>query len=556
MLRNDKITDLMLQRFGLSKINKTLKLNWDSSIYDMFAKTAKFIYDNGFANDDWTNQDYIEAITFNFQYFGSGHTVKSIKPIDFEDIDEYIYSVIVTKSSGRYKTKPDNSFDVKLFEVDLEKDTNVNFPTNMLVVVDPYNTSIKNIQSLYNWKHVSTDNKLTFNGLGFFNANYLIGKYKLFKGIVKSGDFKYKYSNDLKNALYKLVSKLLNPEYRKKRYQFLFKVDDVLISVFEGTSKDYYKKSYDNSIYIYDNQKHIYEVLEAEGIYQAYIENVAKQVIKDYILDTYNVVLQESYMSSQLGKSHARFFETKKNISEEKLTAMKHFSNEWSEWLNDVEIDNDVDLGKLKSLSPELISVLKMLPKSTSGAKPILRFRKLQNHNALGMFTFYNNTIAIDFRKIEGLTNSGLESFVHEYGHFLDFNTRSDNKLLSLSSQFKPILLASQNALRNQHQATGNKLTYLLTPTEIFARAFEYYIALSGYQGSLIKTLDVYQDPKDNRFACFAKNKVDIFTYFDSLFNNLSKTISTGSSYSEFSAADTFSTSEKSVSFQQINLFD
>ena len=54
------------------------------------------------------------------------------------------------------------------------------------------------------------------------------------------------------------------------------------------------------------------------------------------------------------------------------------------------------------------------------------------------MFTPFNNTLAVDFRPNDG-GGIGLQSFVHEYGHFLDYNTK-DELPRSLSSDFADVV--------------------------------------------------------------------------------------------------------------------
>ena len=57
-----KITDLMKNTLGISKVSNKIKLNPDDNISIMFAKTAKFIYKNGLINGDWTEKDFIDGI--------------------------------------------------------------------------------------------------------------------------------------------------------------------------------------------------------------------------------------------------------------------------------------------------------------------------------------------------------------------------------------------------------------------------------------------------------------------------------------------------------------
>ena len=54
-------------------------------------------------------------------------------------------------------------------------------------------------------------------------------------------------------------------------------------------------------------------------------------------------------------------------------------------------------------------------------------------------YMFLKNTIAIDFRDTnDDIGGVGLQSFVHEYGHALDYATGSG--LLSMRDDFKPIV--------------------------------------------------------------------------------------------------------------------
>lgn len=533
--KQERITDLMSVKFGVSKVSKTLKLKWDSTLYEMYAKTAKFIYDNGFANGDWQEQDYVDALKFTIENHIYHAHVIDIKPIVYNKINVDMLNVIKNKSGAKgFKVKDDNTIDVYLYQVKIAYDKDsigftAGYPTNYFVIIDPYNTTIKNIQEYYSW-HPYTDEtkKWGFNGVAVMNANYLIGKYKLASDFYKSFSTNL-YSDKVNNGIVKFIKKLIDPSLRKKKYASYFKIDDAVIEAVEGKTKEYVGIESDNEYSIYNKNGEIYGFIPIKYKDRLYTENVAKKVLRDYILNTYNIILQQSYMTRQASERHAKFFETKKTITKKKKLAMIRYSNSWFEYFKEVEIDNDVDLTKLKKLAPELESVVKLLPSSKTGEKPILRFRKLQNHRfadmyVLGMFTFFNNTLAVDFRKF-GNNVIALTSFVHEYGHFLDYNTLPNYALLSLKKEFQPILRIYQKSIRGFSELSSKEVEYLLTPTEIFARAFEYYVALYGYQGSLIKDIDTYTNPKNIYYAAFNSLESELFTYFDSIFGDLRKNI-------------------------------
>ena len=198
---------------------------------------------------------------------------------------------------------------------------------------------------------------------------------------------------------------------------------------------------------------------------------------------------------------------------------MSRLSSLLSNTFKGVEIDNDVDLKKLDKLVPDLEKTSQILPKTDK--KPILRFRKLKNHKALGLYTPLNNTLAIDFRK-DG-QETGLQSFIHEFGHNLDFTT--SDTLLSLNDQFKPILNATQTKIKESVLSNKDK-TYLSTPTEIFARSFELYMSDKGLNNSLIKDPKEYNDSKNEKFKCFDETtRLRILNYFDSQFPQLARNL-------------------------------
>lgn len=175
--------------------------------------------------------------------------------------------------------------------------------------------------------------------------------------------------------------------------------------------------------------------------------------LKNYLTHVKNIVIQHEYdYEQQKNATKARFFEQKKNINKSTMAAMTRMSNFLDNRFRAVEIDNDVDLDKLNNIKDELKKTALLLPKVSSGVKPVLRFRKLRNLHALGAYFNMNQTLAVDFRsdsngkaeKGVGRVNIGLQSFVHEYGHFLDYNFATDGQL-SLKQDFELILQSTQS---------------------------------------------------------------------------------------------------------------
>lgn len=122
-----------------------------------------------------------------------------------------------------------------------------------------------------------------------------------------------------------------------------------------------------------------------------------------------------------------------------------------------------VDYDKFDTLQKGWKHVYGLLPKMSS--KPKLRFRKLGHYKAIGVYFPYFNCICVDVRN--------TTSFVHEYGHYLDYQkynrpSLNNNDFLDFTLTYRKEL---QPVLDNK-----SKLNYYTLPTEIFARCFEVYI--------------------------------------------------------------------------------
>lgn len=260
---------------------------------------------------------------------------------------------------------------------------------------------------------------------------------------------------------------------------------------------------------------------------------VSKQVsmnyAQKYLTHVKNIMIQFEYDYAQKETvSKARFFEQKKNINKSTLTAMTRLKHTLNDRFRDVEIDNDVDLDKLAEITEELKKTSLLLPK-VEGVKPILRFRKLRNLHALGAYFNLNQTIAVDFRSANagkekngiGAINVGLQSFIHEYGHFIDYNFADEQ--LSLKTDFELILQSAQNYIFSKGEGflSSSKQNYFATPTEVFARAFEFYVSNCNLDNDFIKDTEQYQNSQNLAFSCFSNVKSDLINYFDNLLPNL-----------------------------------
>lgn len=524
-----KITDLMREKYGLSRITKTIILSPKDTIYEMFDKTAKFIYKNGLANDDWTEQDFISGIKELDSSVKNLQKVllpdESAKEGDFQ-ITQFEVDMINSACDFKTAKYTDKSWKNHIYLATDDKGK------KSVIIVDPLNSHIEYADQSWHWRNTMGTKKLSeFKITGnrevhVYHGNILIGKAKLFDEMKREVSF-----DDISSIAKKaqitergvalkyaeITRDLFNPEYRK--YTYRFKKDILIDEALRYGSFDP-----DDEVCYLEYKGHIWS---KPGVEEHIVRNAFIDKVKHYLLNTYSFFLQAKYEDDQLGMSHARFYQQKKNIKKENLKEMQRLSNSWSDYLAGVEIDNDVDLTKLHKLVPEITATLPLLPKVSDGAKPILRFRKLQNHKALGMFTTFNNTIALDFRDING--QPGLQSFIHEYGHFLDYH--SDSIALSLQDNFinkivgNVAVYLNECALQSEITIGKRGLNYLLTPTEVFARAFELYVSHLGFNNSLIKKPELYAGKTRYEYLCFSNIKEEVFNYFDDRFPALKDSI-------------------------------
>lgn len=194
----------------------------------------------------------------------------------------------------------------------------------------------------------------------------------------------------------------------------------------------------------------------------------------------------------------ARAFEPKKNVNESTQKAMTE--SPLNVFFKEVEFDNDVDLKKVKKFEQEAMLFLHMYGDNIN--KPTLRLRKLGKHSSRnkivkGLYYPANNNLIIDYRK------GRVDSFVHEYGHYLD-HTLSDEDL-SLSSEFSDILTEYRSRLKTSND-------YYRIPTEVFARAYQFWISEKNINSDINDF-----DANRKEFEPFVEMKEKVNAYFDKI---------------------------------------
>ena len=264
-------------------------------------------------------------------------------------------------------------------------------------------------------------------------------------------------------------------------------------------------------------------VMDRKHCLQYLWELKSRLFLQEYIQTVASVSLQLRALQQQEVTAHAKTYQTKKNINKETQKRMNELEHRWKDYYSGVEIDNGVDLNELSKVEDDMQRILEILPHTDNRTLPIMRFRKIHQHKAFGIFYPFNNTLAIDYR-------DGLQSFIHEYGHYLDFNW-SKLGALSLGRKFEPILVSASKRLE-QIYASGkvtvfrNKLDYFEIPSEVFALAFDIYCSRKGLDNTFIKNPDSYiHDETLVKYSCFDNCLELIDSYFDDLFPKLAYSI-------------------------------
>lgn len=564
----NKILDLMKQKYGLSHISKTITISPSDTLFSIYRKTARYLYKNGMDNGDYGDKDEIIALSHQLEVpkeaitkVDSSNLVPEekaafVKLFKFKNTandkwEDHIYQYLENGKRNYVFIKPNGSITPTYYGIRrFWKDTNKRIQ-DLASLNNYYSGENKQIAP---WLTRAKDEneKVYFTA---YSRDLLIGYDKLNTDIKKSFNQKLEHdtafssNKNINKRFATLIANLNNPKNGGKGGQYLFTADgsyDFFNKNSHTPSYNEWKKAENNTplkVYVKDNDDQSKEnitkelskllisnsdqdqmVIPKSSLQSFLANNDAIYFTTKYLKKTYNLTLQNQYDLNQAKSSHAKYFQTKKNIDKSTLAEMNKLSTELSAYFKKVEIDNDVDLNDLKKFIPELKDTLSVLPHSLDDTKPVLRFRKLKNHKALGMFTPINNTLAIDFRYNRDTKETGLQSFVHEYGHFLDYNYNKNGLPLSLSNAFSSSLQSSQSELEN-NQLTKKELTYLETPSEVFARAFETYASHKGLNNSTIKNKEIYNS-KDVRFVTFTPEiRKKMFSYFDAQFPDMQSKI-------------------------------
>ena len=559
------LSSLLKDNLGMISTKGKLTLKANDSLFTVFRKTANYIGKNG----DWTGEDYIEATetiaSLHEDQFG--HVTSSrvlsddekaavpINTIQGKEADHFIVVAhqVDSETVGQvnvhgYRQRTSSSVDIS------------DMPYYSLV--DLNNKAWKNQGNYYLSSSAGPEPQVMYT---ISNATHTIGYGKLIQNLRK--DY------DLNPAIQEVLSKenfdqflarmtthdgpkygswmdYLNPTHIGQISPQLMneiarepQENELSPSLKDDLAKpeNYYLIDLDKTQGKVPNElvewlkdrdpedqpgNHFNGALVSKHAYEHGRRNYEiNQLVVGNLAQTYDYILQNQLNLENEKALHAKSWQEKKHIN--KATQAVMDQTILKQDFHHVEIDNEVSLAVFNQFEGEAHRLMQVLPKPTDDLT--LRLRKLGNHNALGAFyptqAQITNTLVLDFRKMGEVGKQslaadqdelGVSSFIHEYGHYLDYNLKPEGKVqLSLQDKFQPIL---RNYQRNLERLNIRKAEYYSTPTEVFARGFEEWVHYNQIKSNLI-TDPEYLDMTTGRpeYQAFAGNEAELYAYYDQI---------------------------------------
>lgn len=213
------------------------------------------------------------------------------------------------------------------------------------------------------------------------------------------------------------------------------------------------------------------------------------------VLEIYDKISYENRHRSEMSRSIATAYITKKNIPQSVQDAMKRTG--FMDYFKFVEFDEEVDLKSVKSIEEEFEVLNNAYFAGMSFKDVILRFRKLGKHKASGLYYPTLHTLCVDIRC--------PSSFIHEYFHMIDDQLGDPSLEIDfnrITDLYKEAFLHQMEQLDNSIKSTLNgkskyNIRYFFRRAEIFARCGEIYFSrILKVESSLIKPDLAYAYPE------------------------------------------------------------
>lgn len=201
---------------------------------------------------------------------------------------------------------------------------------------------------------------------------------------------------------------------------------------------------------------------------------------------------------------YARSFQTKKGIPDKVLKAMKE--SQFNDYFGYIEMDEECDTDRVAELAKEWSALSETYFGGKRYADVSLRFRKLGNHHAIGLYYSYFRCICVDVRN--------PKSMVHEFMHMIDDGTLTGIRkdYLSIKDDFSKILNRYCYFIDKSVENLSGKYnkSYYKTPTEVFARCGEIYVhRMLGVNDSLVGDCQGFAYPDDEYLNRYIREYYD-----------------------------------------------
>ena len=212
-----------------------------------------------------------------------------------------------------------------------------------------------------------------------------------------------------------------------------------------------------------------------------------------------------------LEKTYAKSYMLKKSTTQKTQKAMA--LSRFNDYFGFVEFDVDTDLSKVEEIALEFKAVKETYFPSIDAKANAIRFRKLGQHKALGLYYPSLACLCVDIHS--------PSSLIHEFGHLIDYcyGRLSEKKdfatVRTLYVEHFDNALEKDKALQKKMKS-GSKYNraYYTMPTEIFARCFELYVSQClEVRNSIVPS--TFQD--SGIYPANAKMLNEISRYFSSL---------------------------------------
>lgn len=219
--------------------------------------------------------------------------------------------------------------------------------------------------------------------------------------------------------------------------------------------------------------------------------NVIESSGMQLLADLFRIIATQKHSQQQmltyyrdLEKTYAKSYMLKKTITQKTQKAME--DSLFNDYFGFVEFDIDTDLNKVEEIAKEFKAVKETYFPSVDSKENAIRFRKLGQHKALGLYYPSLACLCVDIHS--------PSSLIHEYGHLIDYCYDNLSDKTEFCTVRKLYIEQLDKALETDEtlqikMKSGNKYNraYYTMPTEIFARCFELYVSQClGVRNSIV----------------------------------------------------------------------